>query len=374
MKKVKVGVIGCGNISDLYLKNCTDSFSHILEIDACSDMDIERAKIKAETYGIPKVLSVKEIILDPEIEIILNLTFPKSHAEINLAVLEAGKNIYTEKPLAVRLEDGLKIIKTAKKKGLLVGCAPDTFLGGGLQTCRKLIDEGFIGKPIAAVAFFADHGPESWHPDPGYYYKPGGGGPLYEIGPYLLTALINLLGPIKSIGGFASMPSIERTITSQPKYGQKIKVETPTHISCVLDFENGALGTILVSYEIWHKNLPSLEIYGTEGTLNLGVPLYEFSGPVHLRRYNEPEWKEIKLTHGYTDVLRGLGTADMGIALRKGGLNRANGELAYHILEVINGFYMSVKEGKKYDLVSRCGKPEPMPVKKTHSLNPGLRI
>lgn len=198
MNKIKVGVIGCGNISGIYFKN--GRILEILDIVACSDLYIERAKAKAEEFDIPKSYTVKELLSDPDIQIVLNLTIPKAHAEVSLAALESGKNVYGEKPLAVTREDGFKILEKAKTKGLLVGCAPDTFLGGGIQTCRKLIDDGWIGEPVAATAFMTNHGHESWHPDPEFYYK-AGGGPMFDMGPYYLTALINLIGPVKRVTG-----------------------------------------------------------------------------------------------------------------------------------------------------------------------------
>ena len=248
MQKVGVGVVGCGNISDLYLSNCTKYFS-ILDLVACADLDIERAKEKSEKYHIPRTASFEELLRDPEVEVILNLTTPQMHAGINVAALEAGKNIYTEKPLAAKVEDAVTIRNLARRKNLRLGCAPDAFLGGGIQTCRRLIDDGFIGEPVAAFAHFADHGPESWHPDPEYYYQVGAG-PLFEIGPYLLTALINLVGPIRSVMGFARKTYDERTITSQPKLGRKIKVEIPTHITGVVNFASGVVGTLLTSYDV----------------------------------------------------------------------------------------------------------------------------
>lgn len=359
MKKVKVGIIGCGNISSIYMQNCSKMFE-ILDLVACADIDMERAKAKAAEFNIPKACTVAELLADPEIEIVINLTIPKAHTEVCLAALEAGKNVHVEKPLAITREDGQKILELAKAKGLLVGAAPDTFLGGGIQTCRKLIDDGWIGEPVAATAFMTCHGHESWHPDPEFYYKIGGG-PMFDMGPYYLTALINLVGPIKRVTGSARVTFPERTITSQPKFGTKIEVDTPTHIAGVMDFANGAVGTIITSFDVWAAKLPCIEIYGTHGSINVPDP-NGFGGPVYVRRYNSSDWSEIQLTHGYSDNSRGIGVADMAYAIRTGRPHRASGELAYHVLDVMHGFLDASKEGKHLELKSTCARPAALPL------------
>lgn len=364
MKRVKVGIVGCGNISDIYLKNCTQTFD-ILEVVACADLIMERAQAKAEQYNIPKACTVEELLADPEIEIVVNLTIPKAHAEVCLAALNAGKNVYVEKPLAVTREDGQKILQTAKEKGLLVGGAPDTFLGAGIQTCRKIIDDGWIGQPVAATAFMMCHGHESWHPDPEFYYKVGGG-PMFDMGPYYLTALISLMGPIKRVTGSAQITFPERVITSQPKYGTKITVDVPTHVAGILDFETGAVGTIITSFDVWASQLPRIEIYGSLGTLSVPDP-NTFGGPVFIKKAGDKEWKEMPLSHGYAENSRGIGVADMAYALRTGRSHRANGELTYHVLDVMHAFHDASKEGKHIVVQSTCQRPAALPV----GLNPG---
>jgi len=359
MRKVKIGIIGCGNISVNYLKNCSQLFK-ILDVVACADIDMDRARAKAAEFSIPRAITVKELLADPEIEIVLNLTIPKAHAEVNLAALDAGKNVYVEKPLAITREDGCKILHLAKSKSLLVGCAPDTFIGGGIQTCRKLIDDGWIGEPVAATAFMTCHGHESWHPDPEFYYKVGGG-PMFDMGPYYLTALVNLMGPVKRVTGSTRTTFPERTITSQPKNGTKIAVDTSTHISGVLDFESGAIGTIITSFDVWHATLPRIEIYGTNGSISVPDP-NSFGGPVLVRRYNAAQWTEIPLTHGYTENSRGAGVADMAYALQSGRPHRANGELAFHVLEIMHGFHDASREGRHYELSSSCKRPDSLPM------------
>jgi predicted dehydrogenase len=359
MGKIKVGIIGCGNISGIYLKNLSQTFP-IVEVTACADIILERAQAKAKEFNIPKACSVEELLADPDIRIVVNLTIPKAHAQVCMAALEAGKNVYVEKPLAVTREDGKKILELAKTKGLLVGSAPDTFLGAGIQTCRKLIDDGWIGKPVAATAFMMCHGHESWHPDPEFYYQVGGG-PMFDMGPYYLTALVSLIGPVQKITSSARITFPERLITSAPKYGTKIKVETPTHIAGVLDFQNGAVGTIITSFDVWDAQLPWIEIYGTEGSLSVPDP-NTFGGPVYIRRQNGNEWTQVPLTHGYAENSRGVGVADMAYSLVYGRANRANGEMAYHVLDIMHGFLDASQQGAHYNLSSTCVRPAPLPL------------
>lgn len=359
MSKVKIGIIGCGNISDIYLKNCTQVFS-ILDVVAVADIIPERAREKAEKYGISKFCSVEELLADKEIQIVVNLTIPKAHTEICLAALSAGKHVYVEKPLSIDREDAKKIVEEAKNRNLMVGCAPDTFLGAGLQTCRKLIDDGWIGIPVAATAFMTCHGHESWHPDPEFYYKKGGG-PMLDMGPYYLTALVSLMGSIKRITASTKITYSERTITSKPKLGTKIEVEVPTHVAGVMDFECGAVGTIITSFDIWSSNLPRIEIYGSEGSLSVPDP-NTFGGPVKVKRAGQNEWMEIPFTHSYNENSRGLGVVDMAYAILNERNNRANGELAYHVLDIMQGFQEASEKGSHYTLSTSCKKPEPLPL------------
>lgn len=361
MKKIKIGIIGCGNISDIYLQNCTKLFNN-LEVKAVADLIPEKAKAKALEYGIPKVYNVEELLSDSEIEIVLNLTIPLAHAEISLAALNAGKSVYSEKPLATNRDDGRKILDLAKEKGLYLGCAPDTFLGGGIQTCRKLIDDGWIGEPIASTAFMTCHGHESWHPDPEFYYQ-SGGGPMFDMGPYYLTALVNLMGPVSRITGSTKITFKTRTITSQPKYGKGIDVQIPTHVAGILDFASGAIGTIITSFDIWHAQLPFIEIYGTEGTLKVPDP-NSFGGPVFLRRHDQSEWKEIPLSHEYSNNSRGIGLADMARAMQTNTKNRASGELAFHVLDIMQGIHDASDRGVHYMPASSCERPVALPLGK----------
>jgi len=354
----KVGVVGCGNISGVYLQ--AGATFEVLEIVACADLVVERAQAQAAKYGVPRVCSVEELLADPEIEIVINLTNPGAHAEVGLQAIEAGKSVYNEKPLAVTREDGRRLLEQGEARGVRVGGAPDTFLGGGLQTCRKLIDDGWIGEPVGATAFMLCPGHESWHPDPAYYYQPGAG-PMFDMGPYYLTALINLMGPVRRVTGSARITFPERTITSQPLYGTKIKVNTPTHVAGIMEFASGAIGTILTSFDVQATRLPCIEVYGSEGSMSVPDP-NGFGGLVRIRRAGATEWSEVPLTHGYIKNSRGIGVADMAYAIRAGRPHRASGELAYHVLDTMHGFLDAAREGRHVELASTCGRPAPLPV------------
>lgn len=361
---VKIGVIGCGNISGIYLKNARMFLA--IEVAACADLMPDRAITKAVEFGVGEARTVDEVLADPEIEIVLNLTTPRSHAGIGMAALHAGKSVYNEKPLAVDREGGRKLLDRAQEKDLRVGGAPDTFLGAGYQTARKLVDEGAIGQPVAATAFMVCHGHESWHPDPAFYYQPGGG-PLFDMGPYYLTALVHLLGPVKRLCGAARISIPQRTITSQPKRGQVIDVTTPTHVTGVLEFAGGAVATLITSFDVWHANLPLVELHGTEGSLSLPDP-NGFDGPVRLRRAADEAWEDVPLAFEYTENARGLGVADMAHALRSGRPHRANGRLAYHVLDIMHALHESSDTGRHIELQSTCERPAPMKA----GLPPGL--
>ena len=326
---------------------------------ACADLVPERAEQQSEAFGVPKACTPEELLSDEEVEIVLNLTVPVVHAEVSLAALRAGKHVYTEKPLAVSLEDGHGMLEVAEEGNLLMGCAPDTFLGGGLQTCRRVIDEGIIGEPVAVTAFMLNHGPEDWHPNPDFFYQPGAG-PMFDLGPYYLSTLATLVGPVMRVTASARVTFPERMITSQPLAGTTIAVNTPTHVAGVLDFESGVVGTLVTSFDVWSENQSRIDLYGTEGTLSLPDP-NTFGGPVWLWRSDEKAWTELPLTHPYTGNSRGLGLADMARALRTGRQPRASGELGMHVLDVIHAFLDSSERGKHVRVSSGFERPEALP-------------
>ncbi|MGI2326776.1 Gfo/Idh/MocA family protein [Planococcus sp. YIM B11945] len=359
MKQMNIGIIGCGYISSIYMENIP-SFSH-LSLAACADIDLDRARSQAEIYNIPKACTVDELLGDSEIDIVINLTLPKVHAAVCLQVLEAGKHVYVEKPLAISLEEARLVLAKAEEKGLVVGDAPDTFLGAGIQTALQLIENGEIGVPIGASAFMISRGHEHWHPNPAFYYEQGGG-PMFDMGPYYLTALIALLGPIHRLSGSARISYSERTITSEPLAGEKIQVATETHISGTIDFASGAIGTITTSFDAFGgSSLPPIEIYGSEGTLLVPDP-NTFGGPVKLRKKGAEEFTEVPLVSQFQKNGRGIGVADMANAIAGGTAHRANGQIAFHVLEAMHGFLTSSKDGVFYSMESTCDKPVPIPI------------
>lgn len=350
MNRVKIGVLGAGAISGIYFKNLTSVFTEV-EVAAVCDLFTEKAKEAAEEYKIPKVYeTMEEMLADEEIEIILNLTRPNEHYRTTKAALLAGKHVYSEKPLAAAYAEGAELVELAKEKGLMLGGAPDTFLGAGIQTCRKLIDDGFIGDVIGAQAQMVCHGHESWHPAPEFYYQ-AGGGPMMDMGPYYITALVNLVGRVKGVSGMCGKSFSQRVITSEPKRGTVVDVEVPTHTAGLLQFENGAIGTVLTTFDVYYDKSACLEIYGTKGTLRVPDP-NTFGGSVSLLRPEDGSFKEIPLLFDYADNSRGLGVADMAKALRTKREFRADAEQTLHVLEILTAFEKSSQEGRYLELSS----------------------
>ncbi len=356
-KPVRVGVIGCGAISSAYM-SIGKKFRNI-EIVACADLDIKRARVRAKEFEVPRACSVKQLLADKTIEIIINLTVPKAHASVSLKALKAGKNVYNEKPFAVTREEAKEIIDLADENGLLVGGAPDTFLGGAHQTCRKLIDDGWIGDPVATNAFMMGHGHESWHPDPEFYYEKGGG-PMFDMGPYYLTAMVNMMGPVGRVMGCTRVTFPERTITSEKKYGKVIRVDTPTHVVGIMEFKSGAIGQLTTSFDVWGTRAPNIEVHGTEGSLIVPDP-NGFGGTV-LYKWRNGDWKEVPLAYGYIENSRSIGVADMARGLRTGTKHRANGRLAYHILDLMHSFHDASEKRGSVTVKSTCSRPKPLPL------------
>lgn len=354
MNPTRIGIIGCGNISSIYLQNATKVFSN-LKIVGIADLVAERAQAQAAAYDVV-AKTVDELLNDPSIEVILNLTIPRAHFDVSRRALEAGKSVYVEKPLSIEQTEGEALVALARAKGLKLGCAPDTFLGSGIQTCRRLIDEGWIGQPIGGTAFMLCGGHEGWHPDPAFYYQKGGG-PMFDMGPYYLTALVALLGPVARVAGLAKTSFAERTITSAAKNGTKIQVEVPTHVSALLDFDAGAAVTLVTSFDVrGGSSHHPIEIYGSEGTLKVPDP-NTFGGPVLLRRVGATAWSEIPLRYPYAENSRGLGLSDLAQSLSTGEAPRASGDLALHVLEIMHGIHTSSDEGRVHTVKNRCERP-----------------
>lgn len=353
---VNVGVIGTGNISSIYLKN--GAWLEPINIVAVADLRREMAVSQAAAFNIPTVYTVDELLADPNIDIVLNLTTPDAHGSVGLRALQAGKSVYNEKPLALTRAEAQQMQRLAQEKGLRVGGAPDTFMGAGIQTCLKLIDEGAIGQPIAATAFVMGPGHEKWHPNPAFYYQQGGG-PMFDMGPYYLTALISLLGPVTAVSGMVTIGHPQRTIKSQPLAGHKIDVEVPTHIAGLMNFANGAIGTIVTSFDVQGHEHPKIEVYGTKATLSVPDP-NSFGDPVRIKRAGG-DWEELPHSHSYTENCRGLGLADMADGLRNGRYHRVNDQIAYHVLDLMWAFHDAAAAQQQIMLNSSCERPQPMP-------------
>lgn len=361
MERVKIGIVGCGCISGIYLQNFHGMYKDLVEVVAVCDLIPERADAAKAQYNIPfAYYTDEEIMANPDIELIVNLTTPDQHKLVNVMALNAGKHAYCEKPLAVTRQDGEEQVKLAKEKGLMLGGAPDTFLGGGIQTCRKLIDDGWIGTPVAVHAFMTCHGHESWHPDPEFYYKKGAG-PMFDMGPYYLTALTNLMGPVKSVSGSTRITFPTRTITSEKKYGQIIDVEVPTHIVGIMNFENGAIGTIVTTFDVWESEQARIELYGSEGSLRVPDP-NTFGGPIQLLRPGQKEWENVPVVYGYQENSRGLGVVDMCCAIRQGRKARANSDQTFHVLDLMCAFHDAADQKKTVELKSRFDRQPALPM------------
>ncbi|MCL2759817.1 MAG: Gfo/Idh/MocA family oxidoreductase [Treponema sp.] len=353
---LRIGVVGIGDISKIYLDNITGMFGKRVKLTGVCSKTFSKAEKAVVDYNVTAFKTLDEMLNSSDIDIILNLTPPKAHYEIALAAVNAGKHVYNEKPVCVKREEAAQLFKTAAEKGVRVGGAPDTFLGAGLQTCRKLIDDGWIGAPVAATAFMMNHGHEHWHPAPDFFYKDGGG-PMFDIGPYSLTALINLLGPVKRVCGSTGKSFPTRTIATKHRHGEIIDVEVPTHVAGVLDFTCGTIATIIKSFDVYSHSLPNMEIYGTEGTLQVPDP-NTFGGPVLVRRFREEKWSEIPLLKNYAENSRGLGITEMAEAIEEGRPHRASYELTYHVLDIMHGIHDACQSGKYIKLKSKCKRPE----------------
>lgn len=363
MRKVNVGVIGCGQISGIYLKNCTQTFARdvpILNVVACADLVPELARARAEEFHVPLACSVDELLANPEIELVLDLTAPQAHPTVNIAVLRAGKHVYTEKPFALTHQDAEAVLAAAEEQNLRIGCAPDTFLGAGLQTCRRLIDEGRIGIPYAASGLilmgnFYD-GMRPRFED----YLQVGWDPLFDMAPYYLTALVVLLGPIRRVSGSTGQVRREITITNpqSPRYGETVPINAPMNSAATLDFEGGAIATLQAAKESFGYT-PRLEIYGTEGILYVPDPNM-FGGAIRVQG-RDGTISEEPYSHGYSENSRGIGIAEMAFAIRSGRPHRASGELARHVNDVTLGIFESSRTERHVAITTHCDRPAALP-------------
>jgi predicted dehydrogenase len=352
-KPLKVGIIGCGAIIAQYLTN----FRRLdqIELVAVADLDPARAQAVAMDYEGVRAVSVEELLAADDVELVLNLTIPAAHAEVALKAIAAGKGVYGEKPLAASTAEARQVLDAARKAGVAVGCAPDTVLGTGIQTARKAIDDGLIGAPVSATATMVTPGHERWHPNPDFYYQPGGG-PLLDMGPYYVTALVTLLGPVVSVMGAASHTRNTRTIGSGPRQGQEVPVDIDSHVTGVLVHASGALSTLFMSFDAVKSKSPNIEIHGELGTLVVPDPNH-FEGDVQLFSLGADEWDTLPVSAGYVDSGRGFGIADLA-STPPGEEPRAGGTLAYHVLDIMESVLESARSGAAVTIQSTAARPD----------------
>ena len=360
MTALRVGIVGAGQISGAYLGTLR-RLSNV-EVVAVGDLDQARAEAAAATTPGARPLAVADLLAADDVDLVLNLTIPAAHGEIARAAIAAGKHVYGEKPLAVTTveADAMLAAAAAAGAGVRLGCAPDTVLGTGVQTARACLDSGEIGKPIAATAFMVTPGHERWHPAPEFYYQPGGG-PLFDMGPYYLTALVTLLGPVRCVAGMAATPRATRVIGSGPRAGAEIGVAVATHVTGVLEHANGTLSTLVMSFDVWAGKLPHLEVYGTGGSLSVPDP-NGFGGAVQIYRAGAEDWTSAAEAGGYRGATRGYGVSDLARALTTGTAHRANGEVAYHVLDMMESLLAAADSGHAVDVTSSCDRPPAVPL------------
>ncbi|WP_336055981.1 Gfo/Idh/MocA family protein [Nitratireductor sp. CH_MIT9313-5] len=363
-KTLGVGIIGCGNISAAYMK--LSPLFRGIEVRACADVNPEAAKVRAEEFKLRQE-TVDGLLASDDIDIIVNLTIPSAHYEISRRAIEAGKHVYSEKPFVLSVEEGQALAKAAEEKGVRVGSAPDTFLGGAHQLARHIVDSGQIGKIVSGTCHVMSHGMEHWHPNPDFFFLPGAG-PVLDVGPYYVTNLIQLIGPVKRVGALSSIPAKERTILSEPRKGEKIPVETPTTIHAVMEFESGAIITLGASWDVWHHKHSNMELYGEKGSLHVPDPNF-FGGDLAVTEEGNvldelPDWP-----HPFAVPNQGLeegrplanyraaGLADMAQAIMEGRPHRCSLEMSLHAIDVMTSILKSGETGSFVTLQTTCERP-----------------
>ncbi|MFE7404565.1 Gfo/Idh/MocA family protein [Isoptericola sp. NPDC057559] len=352
---LRIGIVGVGAISAQYLG--TIARLEAVRLVAVADLDAARAAAVAAEQGV-RALAVDELVTDPEVDVVLNLTVPAAHADVALRAIAAGKDVYGEKPLAATTDEARAIVEAGRAAGVRVGCAPDTVLGTGVQTARKAVDDGLVGTPVAATATMVTPGHERWHPNPDFYYQPGGG-PLLDMGPYYVTALVTLLGPVESVVGSASRPRSVRTVGSGPRAGEQVPVDVDTHVTGVLRHESGALSTLVMSFDTVASRASRIEVHGDQGSLVVPDP-NNFDGTVELHRLGGA-WEELPASAGYRDAGRGYGLADLA-ATPPDATARANGDLAFHVLDVMTSLLTAADKGTSVAVASTCERPAAVPL------------
>ena len=364
---MNIGIIGCGVISGAYLRGAARS--QYIRVKAVADIREEAALAQASAFNVDAV-AIDAMLADPSIELVVNLTVPNAHAEVTRAALASGKHVYCEKPLTVSIEDARSLLRMAEDKGLRIGCAPDTFLGAGHQAARAVVDQGLIGTVLSGSASFLSRGMEAWHPNPDFFFK-AGGGPVLDLGPYYVTSLVNLLGPVASVFANSATGYATRIIGSGPRAGEEILVETPTSYSALLSFRGGARITLDASWDVWKHQRSPIELYGTQGTLLIPDPNFFGDEPKLSERAGDWITADISAfafgernrtlrTGREVADHRSIGVVDMALAIREGRPHRANADLALHVLETLQAIAQSASEGGSVDIHSSCDRPEPV--------------
>ncbi len=353
---LRVGVVGVGVISQQYFEHFPSLPG--LSLVAVADLDVDRAQAVGAAQGV-RGTSVDELLAADDVDVVLNLTIPAAHADVATRALAAGKHVYGEKPLAMSTAEAEPVLEAARAAGLRVGSAPDTVLGTGIQTARAALDDGLIGTPVGAAVAWSAPGHELWHPAPAFYYQPGGG-PLLDMGPYYLTSLVTFFGSVVRVSGSATRSTRERTVATGPNAGTSIPVDIDTHVVAILEHENGVVSTVNVSFEVWATRAPLFEVYGTAGTLGVPDP-NRFSDPVSIATADDREWRELPVSAGYADAGRGYGLADLAHAITTDRPHRASGDLAFHVLEVMEAVSAAARDHTVVDVRSRVDRPATVP-------------
>jgi predicted dehydrogenase len=355
---LRIGIVGAGNIIGQYLVTLPQLPS--VQVTAVADLDPARAEAVAGAHDGIRAVDPGALCVAEDVDLVLNLTVPSAHAEVALAAIAGGKHVYNEKPLALSTAAARGVLDAAASAGVRVGCAPDTVLGTGIQTARRCLDDGMVGTPVAASAFMTSPGPERWHPSPGFFYLTGGG-PLFDMGPYYLTSLVTLLGPVRRVSAMVATPRARRVVGSGPARGTEFPVEVPTHVTGSLEHESGALSTLVMSFDVWAAQLPRIEVYGSDGSLSIPDP-NGFGGEVRMFTSSSPQWSVVAESGGFRDAGRGIGVGDLADALAAGTAHRASAELAFHVLDVLESLLRSAESGAAEQVASSCPRPAPVPL------------
>ncbi|MDJ0629515.1 MAG: Gfo/Idh/MocA family oxidoreductase [Rhodobacter sp.] len=358
-----IGVIGCGNISAAYLR-LAPLFRGI-EMRACADIDPAAAQARADAFGL-RAETVGGLLAASDIDVVVNLTVPNAHFDVSKQVLQAGKHVYSEKPFVLSVAEGRDLAELAQAGELRIGSAPDTFLGGAHQLARHLVDTGAVGRITSGICAVQSPGMEMWHPNPDFFFKPGGG-PILDLGPYYVSNLVQLLGPVRRVIAMSSMASEERVITSAPRRGDKIRVETPTTIHAVLLFHSGAQITFCASWDVWQHGHANMELYGRTGTLHVPDPNF-FGGEVRMTERATfvnaaQDWEHpfSRLNDGDRANYRAIGLAEMCDAILSRRPHRCSLEFALHVVDVMTAILASGEKGRAIDIATTCERPAPLP-------------